>query len=289
MEKLNSTCPSSNGVASAFYLSDSEPGSRVVVVTCVIIAVSLPVTLVAIYAVYSLVQKDNVAPVYVINLLISDLIQLCSMIVSVAVASDSRTFEAFFYVYHFSVTASVCFMVCIAMERYLAIACPLWYRFKRTIKVSLVVCAAAWAFALLYALLAYFYYYTCYVDAETIFDGFFLVPFPLLLFFFFGSIKALTSGGRMLSDEKRRILALLVLVLLIYTLLYLPSVIWSLADKATARNLLSELSYTFILFSPLADSFLYVFLRKGAADKLLVTLCCCRMDNNDVTTSSGTR
>ncbi|XP_026209469.1 G-protein coupled receptor 4-like [Anabas testudineus] len=285
---LNSTsqsrCDYSN-VTAAFYLSNSNPGPHMVVVTCVIIAVSLPVTMVAIYAVYSLVQKDNVAPVYVINLLISDLIQLCSMVVAVATSSTSKTFEIFFYIYHFGVTTSVCFMVCIALERYLVIGCPLWYRFRRTIKISLGVCVVVWAFALTYILLVYFCYTSCFLDAEIIFDVFFLVPLPLLIFFLGGTIKALSTASRMPTDEKRRIVALIVLVLLIYTLLFLPAIIWSLADKATVKSLLSELSYTFIQFSPLADSFLYVFLRKGAADRLLVSMCCCRIDSKDVSIS----
>ncbi|KAK2824658.1 hypothetical protein Q5P01_021833 [Channa striata] len=208
------------------------------------------------YAVYSLVQKDNVVPIYVINLLISDVIQLCCMIVSVAVNKSSETFKVFFYIYHFGLLASVCFMVFIAMERYLAIACPLWYRFRRTIKISVAVCVVVWAFALVYLLSVYFCYTLNVTGAEIIFDVFFLVPFPLLIFFLGGTLKALSAGNRIPSDEKRRIVALVVLVLLIYTLLFLPPIIWSLADKATEQNLLSELSSTFVQLSPLADSFL---------------------------------
>lgn len=139
-----------------------------------------------------------------------------------------------------------------------------------------------WVFALTYILLVYFCYTSCFLDAEIIFDVFFLIPFPMLIFFLGGTIKALSTAGRKLSAEKRRIVALITLVLLIYTLLFLPAIIWSLADKATVRNLLSELSYAFIQFSPLADSFLYVFLRKGAADRLLVSLFCCKIDGKEV-------
>lgn len=177
--------------------------------------------------------------------------------------------------------------VSVLFYRYLAIAYPLWYRFKRTIKISLGVCVVVWSFALTYILLVYFCYTSCFLDAEIIFDVFFLVPFPMLIFFLGGTIKALSTVGRMPIDEKRRIAALVFLVLLIYTLLFLPAIIWSLADKATDRSLLSELSYAFIQFSPLADSFLYVFLRKGAADRLLVSLCCCRIDSKDGGTSAG--
>ena len=62
------------------------------------------------------VQKNNVAPIYIINLLFSEIIQLCCMIVEVA-KPDWKNEEIFFYIYCFGVLASVGFMVCIALER----------------------------------------------------------------------------------------------------------------------------------------------------------------------------
>lgn len=47
---------SQDNITLAFYLSNSVPESYMFVVTSVIIAISLPVTLVAIYAVFSLVS-----------------------------------------------------------------------------------------------------------------------------------------------------------------------------------------------------------------------------------------
>ncbi|XP_042288464.1 G-protein coupled receptor 4-like isoform X3 [Thunnus maccoyii] len=109
------------------------------VITCVIISIGLPLTLVAIYSLYSQVQNNNVAPIFIINLLISDIIQFCCMIVKKA-RPDWKNDEIFYYIYCFGVLASIGFMVCVALERYLVIAWPLWYRFRRTIKISLAVC-----------------------------------------------------------------------------------------------------------------------------------------------------
>ncbi|XP_026165097.1 G-protein coupled receptor 4-like [Mastacembelus armatus] len=258
--------------------TSTKPGLFMDVVTIIIICVGLPLTLLAIYAVYSLVEKDRAAPVYVINLLISDLVQLCCMIAEVAQPKHVQIHDVFFYIYYFGVMASVGFMVCIALERYLVIACPLWYRFRRTIKISLVVCGVVWALPLFYILPVFLE--VNYEVSLIIFAIFFLLPYPLFIFFLAGTLKALSAASRIPPDEKRRIVAILVLVLLTYTVLFLPGIIWSLIKKARTDRIFCYLSYTIIKFSPLADLFLYVFLRKGAVDKLLASLCCCRIDTN---------
>ncbi|KAM8738353.1 G-protein coupled receptor 4-like [Acanthopagrus schlegelii] len=259
------------------------------VVECIIISVGLPLTLVAIYALRSMVRGNHVAPIYVINLLISDLIQFFCMIAEMA-TQMRPDIKVFFHV--LSGWASVGFMVCIALERYLVIAFPLWYRFRRTIKISVVVSVAVWVITLAFVLPLSFWV------SETVWKisigVFFLLPFPLLIFFLGGTIKAL-SASRVSSDEKRRIVGVLVLVLLIYTLLFLPTVISFLAKTfALGDWTLWYLSYAFRRVSPLADLLLYIFMRKGIIDKLLAVVCCCRMssnyssriDSNDVCSSS---
>ncbi|XP_044228185.1 mas-related G-protein coupled receptor member B1-like [Thunnus albacares] len=230
------------------------------------------------------VQNNNVAPIFIINLLISDIIQLCCMIVEVA-KPDWKNEEIFFYIYCFGVLASVGFMVCIALERYLLIAWPLWYRVRRTIKISFVVCVVVWILPLVYVLPLYFL--VKFEISETIFAVFLLIPFPLFIFFLGGTLKSLFAAISVSSDEKRRIVGMLVLVLLIYTLLFLPSIIWSLVEEASDNYTFDNLTFILLRFSPLADLILYVFMRKGVIDKLLASLCCCRMDSDDNSRSSA--
>ncbi|XP_038588812.1 G-protein coupled receptor 4-like [Micropterus salmoides] len=256
---------------------NNEPDIKYVL-TCVIIAIGLPLILVAICALYSLVRSDHVAPIYVINLLIADLIQLCCMIVDVAKPEDKKIYNIFSYIHLFALFASIGFMVCVALERYLVIAHPLWYRFRRTIKSSVVICVAVWVLSLVCAVPYYLY------DADgviyTVFAVLFLLPFPLLIFFLVGTLKALSASISVPSDEKRRIVGVLVLVLLIYTLLFLPRIIMYL--EVDYDENLFNLSQMLLRFSPLADLFLYVFMRKRFIDKLLASVCCCRMDSNDI-------
>ena len=63
------------------------------------------------------VRKNHVAPIYVINLLISDLIQLCCLIIWVAEEKKSITYNVGSLLYSVGLMVSICFMVCIALER----------------------------------------------------------------------------------------------------------------------------------------------------------------------------
>uniref|UniRef100_A0A3B4X0P5 Ovarian cancer G-protein coupled receptor 1-like n=2 Tax=Seriola lalandi dorsalis TaxID=1841481 RepID=A0A3B4X0P5_SERLL len=225
------------------------------------------------------VRNDHVAPIYIINLLISDLIQLCCMIVEVVLPEDSIITTIFRIIYLCGLTASVGFMMCVALERYLVIAWPLWYRFRRTIKTSVVVCVVVWTLSLVT-----FFSVVFLADSDDMlipFAVFLLLPLPLFIFFLGGTVKALSAAISVPADEKRRIVAVLILVLLIYTLLFLPYIILLLVEEARHNITLGVVSFMFVKFSPLADVFLYVFIRKGAVDKLLASLCRCRMDSDD--------
>ncbi|XP_029306126.1 G-protein coupled receptor 4-like [Cottoperca gobio] len=255
------------------------------VVTCIIICIGLPLTLTAIFAVYFLVQKDHVAPIFVMNLLISDLMQLCCMIV--LVVRPIRTLVTSItsiIIYYSGLMASVCFMVSIGLERYLVIAHPLWYRFRRSIKISVVVCVVIWILPVvcLFTSLAV----SIAFGLNTTPAAFFLLPLPLLIFFLIGTLRALSASISVPADEKRRIVGMLVLVLLIYTLLFLPYIIWFLSDGIKCDITFTHLSSLLLQLSPLADLVLYVLMRKGTIDKLLASVCCCRMDSNDSSSSA---
>ncbi|XP_053189550.1 mas-related G-protein coupled receptor member B5-like [Scomber japonicus] len=248
------------------------------------IVICLPLIIPAIYYLYSLVRDDHVAPIYVINLLISDFIQLCCMVMWLG-KPKRLLFFITLVIHIIGVMASVGFMVCISLERYLVIAWPLWYRFRRTVKVSVVVCVVVWVLALVLTFLSMF------IGPKPI-AVILLLPFPVLIFSVVGIFKGLSAAISVSSEEKRRIVGATILVLLNYTLLFLPLIIWSKTLDHTMTN-----PFAFICLNPLGDLVLYVFMRKGAIDKILASLCCCRMetqqqqiiavnDNNMTTVSS---
>ncbi|XP_047459495.1 uncharacterized protein LOC125019038 [Mugil cephalus] len=263
----------------AFFCYEGNEGFIRCVSTWIIICISLPLTLLAIYSLSSLVRKDHSAPVYVINLLISDIIQLLCMIGWVTDKKNSET-VIFFGLHHYTLLSSVGFMVCISLERYLVIVWPMWYRFRRTIKTSVVVCVLVWILPLVCIIPLYFM--VDLLTTQAIVGVYLLLPLPLFIFFLGGTLKALSGSISVSSDEKRRIVSVLVVVLLIYTLLFMPSIIWLLAGKDIMNSRFIIVSEILIQLSPLADLILYIFMTKGTTDKILASLCCCRMELQEI-------
>ncbi|XP_041659321.1 G-protein coupled receptor 4-like [Cheilinus undulatus] len=249
------------------------------VVKYITVGIGLPLTLTAIYALYSLVKNGHVAPIYVINLFISDLIQLCCMIIQESKPEGEMTKNIVGYIYTCGVLTSVAFMLCISLERYLLIAHPLWYRFRRTIRTSVAVCVVVWIIPPV-CYLTVFRWVTRFVT-RIILSIFLIIPFPLFIFFLVGTLRALSTSVSVPSDEKRRIAAILVLVLLIYTLLFLPNIIWLIAKSYIYDYNLHLLAVLSLKLSPLADLLLYVFIKKETFGKLWTSVCCCRKENND--------
>lgn len=124
------------------------------------------------------------------------------------------------------------------------------------------------------------------MTVEIIIGVFLLLPFPLLMFFLVGTIRSLSIENGTPSDEKRRVVSIQALVLLIYVLLFLPRVVYALVHQHRHDRTFEILTIVPIHFSPLADVFIYVFMKKGIVDKLLSSLCSCRTGQDDVSMST---
>ncbi|KAM3605919.1 uncharacterized protein V6R79_007231 [Siganus canaliculatus] len=244
------------------------------VMTYIVISSGVPLCAVAVYVLYSLVRHGGApALVYLFNLLISDIVQIIYLIL--IISPLPRLWILYSLLHHiqsFCVVASVAFMVCIALERYLLVLWPLWYRFKRPTRTSVVVSVLVWIFCAVVSIVLYFYNYNL---GTIIFSILFLLPIPLFIFCLAATLRAL-SACRLPADEKRRTVAVLVLVLLIHTLFFLPVVACALIDTGGVNP-----AVILVKLNPLADLVLCVFMRKGAVDKLLASVCCCEMNGGD--------
>uniref|UniRef100_A0A3B3HUV2 G-protein coupled receptors family 1 profile domain-containing protein n=1 Tax=Oryzias latipes TaxID=8090 RepID=A0A3B3HUV2_ORYLA len=241
---------------------EGDYGCAIYVTSLLFGGVGLPLALVAIIALRS-VRADHVVPVYVINLLISDILQLFSCIVRAA-KNETEICNNFRIIQNYGLMVSICFMVIISLERYLCVAWPLWYRLRRNIRTSVKVCIVTWLLCLLLYIIN-----ELLVKKDILLAIFLLLPFPLLIFFLCGTHKALIRTHSVHTVEKRRIIGVLVLVLIIYTLLFLPDIIFLSSENKNVH----VTAYILIDFSPLADLILYIFMRKGIGDKILAYLC----------------
>ncbi|KAM4600198.1 G-protein coupled receptor 4-like [Fundulus diaphanus] len=209
------------------------------------------------------VKKNQGCPIFVINLLFSDLIQFFGRITLI------EDYYIGAVIFAFGQYASLGFMVCISLERYLVIAKPLWYRFRRNINKSVVVCVVVWVLPVLFLL----------IRGGTIkLACLHFLPIPVFIFCLVGTIKALSGSLSVPPDEKRRIAAIQVAVLLTYTLLFLPIIALLLFNK---HWWIFYCIYRVCLFvRPLADTTLYLFSRKSFLDKLLASLCSCQTSDS---------
>lgn len=245
-----------------------------------ILPIALPVVCVAIYGLFSLMKTDHVAPVYVINLLLSDLLQICTKPIALSMAPAGFIFEVLIFFYSSSLLACIGFMMCIAGERYTMVAHPLWYRFHRTIRRSVLFSVLVWmaAFVITGGITLASATYDVEVDKVSLcLFILYLLPYPFVLFCFVGTWRALSNSTSVSPREQKQIMRTLALVLFIYTAFFLPYIILMIVFqicpelmRESAFHRFAVMTSTFLSLNPMADPILYVFMRKK---KLLVLPC----------------
>ncbi|XP_018531676.1 lysophosphatidic acid receptor 4-like [Lates calcarifer] len=259
-----------------------------IVVDWVIFLIGLPEVCLAFYALLRLLKRDKAAPIFVINLLLSDLIQIGITVVFII----SRFFDATFRPFararciarlfvRLGLTSSLGFMVLISAERYLMVACPVWYHTKNTAMLSSLISLCMWALSLAYSILDYFSAFSLLV-----FSIICLLPAPFLVAFFTATWKSLNKSMAMRHDtkHKRRVLGVLSLVLGMYIVLFVPfsfrNLYYSLkGDNAedtedSVRDLSGVLTSALVYLSPLIDALIYIFLRRDIRDIVEAFPCC---------------
>ncbi|XP_066579083.1 G-protein coupled receptor 4 [Amia ocellicauda] len=277
-----------------------------------VFCVGLPANCLALYGLYRLIKADYALPIYIINLLLSDLLHIATLPFWIHYYRRERkwrfediTCRVNGYAFGTSLYASIAFMCCIAVERYQAIVFPLWFRFRPRVSSAYWLCLAVWVVVVVTQAVGHnlgFLNQTPNQNQSLCLESYpkdqkfgvfqlIVMPFtfllPILLFGFLSlSIHwKLQSSTLMPTEKRKRIIQLLVLVLLIYILIYGPyhlmafiRCIGILTVENTCQYesrvfLSSRVTVGILSLSPLVDPFIYIFVGRDFREKLVYCSC----------------
>lgn len=231
---------------------------------------ALPGICFAIYRLLSQMKSDEIVPVYVINILISDLIQISTN-------SISMTMAVYHYktclplvmhnTYLFAVLVNVFFVMCIFVERYMMIVRPVWYKTFHVIRTKVCASIAVWILSSVIA--ASFFFNTEVWNWSHV--SLLVTPYIPMFCLFVGTWRALSQSSVPRNDQ-RRIKAILGLILFMYTTCFGPALLEFLSyDGLThiGQSFYFNANFSFrflVALNPLFDLLLYVLIRTDGTD-----------------------
>lgn len=249
-------------------LTKVDPAEAVFIwIVCIF---EFPVILLTLFALFFLIKSHRASSVYVIHLILSDLLQIGLILTLTTELANVRLWSA----YKYCLTAGLFFMACIAIERYLLVSHPHWYKSHHSVKMSCFVSVLIWLVPLTFSNFKQHAIFTLVSECLACF-----IPYSLILMSFIGTWRGLSHAISLTSHKRRFILGSLSLVLLNYTFLILPLTIINIC------LIILENQYPFVLkvyifchcllyLNPLADCLLYLFMRSDA-DNIMKSLYCC--------------
>ncbi|XP_022603858.1 proteinase-activated receptor 2-like [Seriola dumerili] len=239
------------------------------------VGAGLPFTLLVLCWLFCLPRKDRLPITYVANLLISNLIQICFLCIWILSFPGNSKIPIIPIISTFGffcgMTTSLCFKMCVALERYMVIAFPEQNCIRRA-GISVFVCIMIWVLCFIIIFFGLYFVRFFFLPYLT------LVPFPLFIVCLALTLRALPAATSVPAEEKRRTVGALVLLLVNYTLLILPSIIIMIVMFPNPFEF-PGVVLPLIQLSAFPDLILVVLMREGPVDRLLARLCCCRMDD----------
>ncbi|XP_051781210.1 G-protein coupled receptor 4-like [Erpetoichthys calabaricus] len=262
----------------------------------------LPSNSLALYGLYRLVKAENLLPIYVMNLLLSDLFQMCTMPFWIDYYWKERKWHfgetaclIVGFIFYVSLFVSVGFLCCIALERYLATVHPIWFHSHHRLRYACALCASIWvAFVLLFLAvnttrgnesdLCFEHYPITKEHAifrlTTMTMGFPL-PFLLQLFLYIGIRRSLHFATSVPLNDKKRINRLLSLVLALFVLFFGPYHVISYVryvyvvlqedscDFETKLDIYLQVARGLLSLNCLLDPIMYIFVCRNAQKEIL--------------------
>ncbi|XP_066570392.1 somatostatin receptor type 5-like [Amia ocellicauda] len=257
-----------------------------------IFCIGIPVNCLAIYGFYRHVRIDNALSVCVINLLTLDLLQ--TAVLPLFFGSEDTSLDLIGNsILTFGVLGSICFLVCITLERYLAVVYPVWYRCHRSPKYGLLLSVSVWLGSILMSVIWFFSskYKSRWIWLYLSFC--FPVPLLLIMVCYVRIRTAILGCVAVPGTEKRRILLMLSLVLVLFTGLFGPlficrsiyEMLFSVEENDKVLQTVQAwilVSEVVVSLNPLLDPILYSFFRDNVRESLMPAGCvtcfakCCK-------------
>ncbi|KAL0983879.1 hypothetical protein UPYG_G00134260 [Umbra pygmaea] len=207
--------------------------------------IGTPLNLIGLYGLYRLIKSDHVLPVYVINLLLSDLLQLITLPLWIDYYSRDHSWrfgtiscQLMAVVFYVSIYTGIAFMCIIALERYLAIAKPLRFKALRQLRFARWIALSIWVVvavppSIAFKMLQLTGSHTMCIESYPSKKGFtvyrlitlaltFILPLSFIMCLHRKTLRALSATDGLGSQEKQRIRGLLTLLVVIFIVVLGP-------------------------------------------------------------------
>ncbi|XP_008428329.1 uncharacterized protein LOC103477171 [Poecilia reticulata] len=247
------------------------PSDYFQIIVWINIHLCFPLTFLAIPLCF-MVRLDHIPVSYYINLLISNLMLIITL-VSYAFSPSFYYYGAFmhrvFLSYLCSGVTSSCFRMIFAVERFLSLYRPQIHFIRKT-KGFVTFCVLAWILCIVLC--------TILISFPSLAGPISLI-FAAIMFIICLAVtlKSLCVASSESAEEKYRVVGALVLLLVNYIFLILPMIDFSI--NLYFRDLNTNIFFTLSLHCPVIDFLLLGFMSKGPFIRLLMRLCCCRKTN----------
>jgi len=246
--------------------------------------IEIPVLLLTLFALCFHIKSHRASSVYVINLILSDLLQMCFIFVLTTKLANVALWSA----YKYCLIIGLFFMACIAIERYILVSYPHWYRSHHSLKMSCFISFIIWLVPLTFTNIKQQDIFTLLSQCIACF-----IPYSVILLCFVGTWRGLSHTISLTAHKRKLILGSLSLVLLNYTFIILPLSITSFCLVFLEHNppfavKVYLFCHCLLYLNPLADCVLYLFMRSDAENIMKSIYCCSSPDSFTATSNIQT-
>ncbi|MBN3310656.1 GPR4 protein, partial [Amia calva] len=274
---------------------------------------ALPANLLSLWGLYQLLRAGNTMPIFILNLLVSDLLQILTLPLWIIYLKKNHMWtygdticDFVGYLFYINLYASIVFLCLIALDRYLAIVHPLRSRRFRTVKLALVVSLGVWVVIFLFCLSGL---YPSVVTKNEIkpnkksvlnsnANGTFISGCLNTVFYFQTRIHtALRSSPSVSRGERKKIVGILCIITVIFIVVFGPYHLvgsykfiyyFITIDRCALEKklfLTYRLCYGLTSLNNLLDPLFYIFICNDIRKQLKKSLPCIRSYLNSVNDS----